>query len=88
MLQSFSLDPGVLSMIGKASYPTGYSLVMFPGEARAAPTVSDADNPLPSARTKGATDRPLSHGFVGEAAVRQMPHIAGTRLAYNLATHE
>ncbi|MEJ8852300.1 hypothetical protein [Variovorax rhizosphaerae] len=85
MVQPFSLDPSMLSMIGNTFYPTGYSLVMFPDGADAnttgdrlssempesnvfllepstilreiTPTVSDADNPLPSAGTEGATVR-------------------------------
>ena len=112
MLQPFSLDPDMLSTIGKTFYPTGYSLVMFPDGGVAnttgeristempesnvfllepatilreiTPTVSDADNPLPSAGTEGATVRAYTklaldghHGLLvetpdAEAAERMM----------------
>jgi len=85
MLQPFSLDSSMLSLLGKTFYPSGYSMVMFPDGNDAAltgerlstetpdldifllepatilrqitPTVADADDPLPSAGTEGATVR-------------------------------
>ncbi|RTD89958.1 hypothetical protein EJO68_21215 [Variovorax atrisoli] len=85
-MKHFTLEPGMLSSIGGAFYPTGYSMVMFP-DARDAerigrgliekgmsgddiyllpaetvlreivPTVTTADDPLPSAGTDAATVR-------------------------------
>ena len=85
-MKHFKLDSHMISALGGAFYPTGYSMVMFPSAEDAnrighqlidagisgddiyllppetilteiSPTVTDADNPLPSAGTDGATVR-------------------------------
>lgn len=85
-MKHFTLDSSMVSSIGGAFYPTGFSMVMFPDAQDASrvghrlidegfsgddvylippavilseitPTAGEADNPLPSAGTDGATVR-------------------------------